>query len=50
MQLYTVYVICKLLNIFGVVSPPIIRSCRYSYLCSWWWAENPPETCRAAYR
>jgi len=19
-------------------------------LCSWWWAEKPPETCRANYR
>jgi len=19
-------------------------------LCSWWWAEEPPETCRAIYR
>jgi hypothetical protein len=22
------------------------RCCTYS-LSSWWWAENPPETCRA---
>jgi len=21
-----------------------------SVLCSWWWAEEPPETCRAIYR
>ena len=22
----------------------------YSVLCSWWWVEEPPETCRAIYR
>jgi hypothetical protein len=22
----------------------------YSVLCSWWWAEETPETCRAIYR
>jgi hypothetical protein len=21
-----------------------------SYMCSWWWMELPPETCRAVYR
>jgi hypothetical protein len=21
-----------------------------SYMCSWWWVEIPPETCRAVYR
>jgi len=26
MQLYTVYFICKLLYMFGVISPPIIRT------------------------
>jgi len=20
----------------------------YTYLCSWWWVEEPPETCRAS--
>jgi hypothetical protein len=22
------------------------RCCNYSYMCSWWWVEVPPETCR----
>jgi len=22
------------------------RCCDYSYMCSWWWVELPPETCR----
>jgi len=38
MQLYTVYFICKLLHMFRVVSPPIIRStinCIYSI---WYWS------------
>jgi hypothetical protein len=26
------------------------RSCNYSYMCSWWWVELPPETCKAIYR
>jgi hypothetical protein len=26
------------------------RCCNYSHMCSWWWAELPPGTCRAAYR
>jgi len=51
----------KLLYRFQAVPPPIIRStklyiqrqvpdavCRV--LCSWWWAEEPPETCTAIYR
>jgi hypothetical protein len=24
------------------------RCCNYSYMCSWWWVELPPETCRAS--
>jgi hypothetical protein len=24
-----------------------IQSCTYSFISSWWWAEKPPETCRA---
>jgi len=26
------------------------RCCNYSYMCSWWWVELPPETFRAVYR
>ena len=26
------------------------RYCRYSCVCSWWWVEIPPETCRAVPR
>ena len=26
------------------------RCCRYSCMCSWWWVEVPPETCRAVSR
>jgi hypothetical protein len=94
MQHYTVYFIWKLLYMFQVVHPPIIRRtynciysiwylschycylpllwkswnwyecvvadssngmtntrcCRYSCMCSWWWVEVPPETCRAVSR
>jgi hypothetical protein len=76
--------IWKLLYMFRVVLPPIIRStynciyiylplscrswnsstiaadssnsvtntrcCRYSCMCSWWWMEVPPKTCRAVSR
>jgi len=26
------------------------RCCNYSYMCSRWWVELPPEACRAVYR
>ena len=26
------------------------RCCRYNCVCSWWWVEIPPETCRAVSR
>jgi hypothetical protein len=26
------------------------RCCRYSYMCSWWWVEVPPETCKAVFK
>jgi len=26
------------------------KCCNYSYMCSWWWVELPPETCRAVDR
>ena len=26
------------------------RCCNYSYMCSWWWVEIPPETCTALYK
>jgi hypothetical protein len=26
------------------------RCCKYSYMCSRWWVELQPETCRAVYR
>ena len=26
------------------------RCCRYSCLCSWWWVEIPPKTCRAVFQ
>ena len=25
------------------------RRCTYSCVCSWWWVEIPPETCRAVF-
>jgi len=28
----------------------VARCCNYSCMCSWWWVEVPPETCRAVYR
>jgi hypothetical protein len=89
--IYSLLCFCKLLYMFWVVTPPIIRStyncnysiwhwlnrlcylplswrswnfsaegsrdgltssrcCDYSYMCSWWWVELPPETYRAVYR
>ena len=97
--IYSLLHFCKLLYLFRVVPPPIIRStyncnhsiwhwsnrfcflplswrswncncrsnsstiaegrrngltsarcCDYSYMCSWWWVEVPPEICRAIYR
>jgi hypothetical protein len=92
--LYSLLYFCKLLYMFRVVNPPIIRRtykcnhtiwhwsnrlwylplswnswiscsttkegsrdgltsarcCDYSYMCSWWWVELPPETCTAVYR
>ena len=26
------------------------RYCKYSYVCSWWWVEISPETCRAVFQ
>jgi len=51
--IYSLLYFCKLLYMFRLVTPPIIRStynCNYSYTCSWWWVELPPEICRAVYR
>ena len=92
--IYSLVYFCKLLYMFRVVPPPIIRStcncnysiwyllnrycyltlswrsrkwssdsstvaatskygltsarcCNYSYMCSWWWIEVPPEICSA---
>jgi len=38
MQLYTVYIICKLLYMFRVVSPPIIRSTNNCIYSIWYWS------------
>jgi len=38
MQLYTVYFICKLLYMFRVVSPPIIRSTNNCIYSIWYWS------------
>jgi len=38
MQLYTVYFICKLLYMFQVVSPPIIRSTNNCIYSIWYWS------------
>jgi hypothetical protein len=27
-----------------------VPTLHYSYMCSWWWVEFPPKTCRAVYR
>ena len=27
-----------------------VRCCNYSYMCSWWWVQLPPRTCREVYR
>jgi hypothetical protein len=46
--------VCKLLYIFRVVTPLIIRSSyhyiRYDDMSSWWWVELPLETRRAVYK
>jgi len=28
----------------------IYLSCNYIYMCSWWWVDLPPETCKAVYK
>ena len=38
MQLYTFYFICKLLYMFRVVSPPIIRNTNNSIYSIWYWS------------
>jgi len=38
MQLYTVYFICKLLYIFRLVFPPIIRSTNICMYSIWYWS------------
>ena len=38
MQLYTVYFICKLLYMFRVVSPPIIRNTNNCIYSVWYWS------------
>jgi len=45
MQLYTVYFICKLLCMFRVVSPPIIRSTAKCIYSIWYWSPVA-ATCR----
>jgi len=45
MQLYTVYFICKLLYMFRVVSPPIIRNTNNS-IYSTWYLSTIVATCR----
>jgi len=45
MQLYTVYFICKLLYMFRVVSPPIIRSRNNCIYSIWYWS-TVVATCR----
>jgi len=61
MRLYAVY-FCKLLYMLERTSncstiaegsrdsSTSARCCNYSYMCSWWWVESPPETCREVYR
>ena len=63
--LHSLFISGKLLYMLRVVSSPIIRSthnsicsiwylsnsyCKYSCVCSWWWVEIPPETCRAVFQ
>jgi len=46
--IYSLLYFCKLLySRDGLTS---VRCCNYSYTCSWWWVESPPETCRTVYR
>jgi len=45
MQLHTVYFICKLLYMFRVVSPPIIRSINNCIYSIWYWS-TVVATCR----
>jgi len=45
MQLYSAYFICKLLYMFWVVSPPIIRSTNNCIYSIWYWS-TVVVTCR----
>jgi len=45
MQLYTVYFICKLLYMFRVVSPPIIRSTNNCIYSIWYWSTVVATCC-----
>jgi len=47
MQLYTVYFIYKLLYMFRVVPPPIIRSTNNCIYTSWYWS-TVVATCRCS--
>ena len=38
MQLYTVYFICKLLYMFRVFSPPVVRNTNNSLYSIWYWS------------
>jgi len=35
------------MELYGI---PSIPDAVFTVLCFWWWAEEPPETCRAFYR
>jgi len=45
MQLYTLYFICKLLYMFRVVYPPIIRNTNNCIYSIWYWSAVV-ATCR----
>ena len=38
---------CSMIVAGSKYSSTSARCCNYSYMCSWWWVEVPPKTCRA---
>jgi len=42
MQRYTIFLLLSMLYMFRAHT-----WCCVQFLGSWWWAEKPPETCRA---
>jgi len=46
-ELIKLYVQHWVLSCFPAGKHDNTYGCTYSFISSWWWAEGPPETCRA---